>query len=65
MIYDETLRHLIDAGAISTSDKVLVICGGPYDADVMTELGFKNVTLCNLDAAYVDAGYVWERQDAD
>jgi SAM-dependent methyltransferase len=67
MIYDETLRQLIGAGTISTSDKVLVVCGGSYDADVLRGLGFESVTLSNLDGAYADhnADYVWERQDAE
>ena len=67
MFYDETLRQLIEAGTISTHDKVLVICGGSYDADVLTELGFKSVTLSNLDGSYDghNADYVWERQDAE
>jgi SAM-dependent methyltransferase len=67
MFYDETLRQLIGAGTISTSDKVLVVCGGSYDADVLKGLGFKSVTLSNLDGSYAghDADYVWERQDTE
>ncbi len=67
MFYDETLRQLIEAGTISTSDKVLVVCGGSYDADVLKGLGFKSVTLSNLDGSYAghDADYVWERQDTE
>jgi SAM-dependent methyltransferase len=67
MFYDETLRQLIGAGTISTSDGVLVVCGGSYDADVLRDLGFKSVTLSNLDGAYAghNADYVWERQDAE
>jgi SAM-dependent methyltransferase len=67
MIYDETLRQLIGANTISTSDKVLVVCGGPYDADVLGEIGFKSVTLSNLDGSYAghNADYVWERQDTE
>src|SRR6202012_3749428 len=67
MFYDETLRQLIDAGTISTSDKVLVVCGGSYDADVLKALGFTTVTLSNLDGSYAghNADYVWERQDAE
>jgi SAM-dependent methyltransferase len=67
MFYDETLRQLIEAGTISTGDKVLVVCGGSYDADVLKGLGFKSVTLCNLDGSYSghDVDYAWERQDAE
>src|ERR1700748_4001875 len=67
MFYDQSLRQLIDAGTISTSDRVLVVCGGSYDADVLKGLGFKTVTLSNLDGSYAGhpADYVWERQDTE
>jgi SAM-dependent methyltransferase len=67
MFYDETLRQLIDSGTISITDKVLVVCGGSYDADVLKGLGFKSVTLSNLDGSYDghDADYAWERQDTE
>jgi SAM-dependent methyltransferase len=67
MFYDETLRQLIDSGTISISDRVLVVCGGSYDADVLKELGFRSVTLSNLDGSYAghNAEYVWERQDSE
>jgi SAM-dependent methyltransferase len=67
MIYDETRRQLIGAGTISTSDEVLVVCGGPYDADVLREIGFKSVTLSNLDGSYAghNADFIWERQDTE
>jgi SAM-dependent methyltransferase len=67
MFYDETLRQLIDSGTISTSDRILVVCGGSYDADVLTGLGFTTVTLSNLDGSYDghNADYVWERQDTE
>lgn len=67
MFYDETLRQLIDAGTISTGDKVLVVCGGSYDADVLKALGFKSVTLSNLDGSFAghNADFVWERQDTE
>ena len=67
MFYDETLRQLLDAGTISTGDKVLVVCGGSYDADVLKGLGFQSVTLSNLDGSYAghNADYVWERQNTE
>jgi SAM-dependent methyltransferase len=67
MFYDETLRQLIGAGTISTSDNVLVVCGGSYDADVLHGLGFKSVTLSNLDGSCAghNADYIWERQDTE
>lgn len=67
MFYRSTLRQLVDHGVISTADKILVVCGGSYDADTLKELGFSSVTLSNLDGSYDghNAGYVWERQDTE
>lgn len=48
--YCEVLRKLIDAGNISTSDSVLVICGGPLDEEVMREVGFRDFRVTGLDA---------------
>ena len=51
MIYDQTLRQLIDAGTISTGDKVLVVCGGSYDADVLQGLGLATGDKARLNEA--------------
>lgn len=48
--YCEVLRRLIDAGSISTSDSVLVVCGGPLDEKVMREVGFRDFKITGLDA---------------
>jgi ubiquinone/menaquinone biosynthesis C-methylase UbiE len=67
MFYRSTLRKLIDQGVISTDDKVLVVCGGSYDADTLMGLGFSTVTLSNLDRSFDGhtSDYVWERQDTE
>ena len=57
--YCEVLRKLISAGQISTSDSVLVVCGGELDEKVMREVGFRDFKITNLD----EAGE--HRQDAE
>lgn len=47
--YLNVLRRLLDAGTISTTDSVLVVCGGPLDEAVATKVGFQNVIVTNLD----------------
>lgn len=57
--YLKVLRSLIQAGKISTSDSVLVVCGGPLDEKVIREVGFRDFRITNLD----DFGET--RQDAE
>jgi len=47
--YLNVLRRLLDAGTISTTDSVLVVCGGPLDEAVTAKVGFQNVIVTNLD----------------
>jgi SAM-dependent methyltransferase len=47
--YPDTLRHLMHEGVLSSDMRLLVACAGKYDRDVLYELGFKNVTISNLD----------------
>ncbi len=58
--YVDVLRKLIANGAASISDRVLVVCGGPLDKEVMTIVGFNDVTITNL-----DDGMSNTRQDAE
>lgn len=58
--YADVLNRLIEAGTISKSDSVLVVCGGPLDDKVMGMVGFTDVTVSNL-----DAGMANNRQDAE
>ena len=58
--YVNVLNKLISTGAISKSDSVLIVCGGPLDERVMTQVGFKDFTVTNL-----DAGIANHRQDAE
>ena len=58
--YVNVLNKLISTGAISKSHSVLIVCGGPLDERVMTQVGFKDFTVTNL-----DAGIANHRQDAE
>jgi SAM-dependent methyltransferase len=58
--YSGVIRWMISDGLISTSDRVLVVCGGPLDEKVWREGGFSDVTITNLDAGAAD-----HRQDAE
>lgn len=49
--YCDVLSKLIASGRISTSDKVLVVCGGPLDESVMRTVGFQEFTVTNVDDA--------------
>ena len=49
--YIDVLERLIDAGTLSKSDSVLVVCGGPLDEKVLKTVGFSNVTVTNIDDA--------------
>lgn len=58
--YSDVLSKLIAAGKISTSDKVLVVCGGPLDEAVMRTVGFRDFIVTN-----VDEGAAEQHQDAE
>lgn len=47
--YSDTLRKLVSEGVISLSDKVVVVCGGPLDQEVMTRVGFIDFVVTGLD----------------
>lgn len=58
--YVNVLRKLIANGTASLDDKVLVVCGGPLDQQVMGIVGFTNATITSLDDAMSN-----NRQDAE
>src|SRR5260370_18941530 len=70
--YLETLRRLLDDGWMGLDSSVLVVCGGGYDRDVFLGLGFRRVTISNLDSrldSRMDgsefAPYPWSLQDVE
>jgi SAM-dependent methyltransferase len=66
--YSETLRRLLSDGWLELDSSVLVVCGGRYDRDAFHGLGFRNVTISNLDSR-IDgdefAPYPWSLQDVE
>jgi SAM-dependent methyltransferase len=67
MFYRQTLERIMASGRLSGFDKVVVFCGGSYDAEVLTSLGFSDVTITNVDESYEDkvGKLKWERQEAE
>lgn len=58
--YERVVRELAIEGS------VLVICGGPYDAEVLRTAGITNATISNVDTAHTDyGGFAWSFQDAE
>jgi SAM-dependent methyltransferase len=66
--YAETLRRLLKDGWLRLDSSVLVVCGGHYDRDIFLGLGFRGVTISNLDSRLNGdefAPYPWSRQDVE
>lgn len=67
MFYKETMLRLLASKEISLDDRVLVICGGPTDTEVLSEIGFRQAVITNLDPTYeteIDA-FPYELADAE
>lgn len=66
--YCALLRRHLGSGALTEDMSVLVVCGTAKDKTVFTEVGFKDVTISNLDArlpASEFSPYSWSFQDAE
>jgi SAM-dependent methyltransferase len=66
--YVDTLRKLIDRGALSRDSSILTVCGSFRDRDCMLDAGLRRVTISNLDERMTGnefAPYQWSRQDAE
>lgn len=66
--YKKVINDLLNNNQISINDKVLIVAGGKKDKDVFWDLGFKDVTISNLDyhknyKKYEP--YKWEQQDLE
>lgn len=62
----DVLNRLLARGVISKEFSILAVCAGEAERDVFSELGFRNVTLSNLDERMTPdafAPYRWEYQD--
>lgn len=66
--YGRTLGRLIERGVLDPGMRVLVAAGGTGDRDVFLSLGFRDVTITNVDesgAADAYAPFRWEPADAE
>jgi SAM-dependent methyltransferase len=68
--YLKVLSALLKGGVIGRAEKVLVVCGGELDRDVLLTLGFTDVTISNVDPRMAQdeqpfKPYTWGRQDAE
>jgi SAM-dependent methyltransferase len=71
--YSETLGRLLQDGWMGLDSSVLVVCGEMLDRGVFHGLGFRRVTISNLDArgsSNLDKGtrfapYAWSMQDVE
>jgi SAM-dependent methyltransferase len=70
--YQDVLTSLMARYPWLTPDaEILVVCGGPFDREVLQSLGFRNVTISNLDERISQSGvnpfapYDWSYQDLE
>ncbi len=66
--YVDTIGKLIDKKVLRREMKILVVCGGEWDKNVLLECGFENVVISNLDTrmdADDYAPFQWSFQDAE
>ncbi len=68
--YLHVVNGLLDRRLVERGDRVLVVCGGSLDREVMLKAGFENVVISNLDvrmhgAEEAYAPYGWSFQDAE
>lgn len=66
--YKEVIDRLIAHGVLNHRMKILVVCAGRVDKDVLHECGFRDVVVSNLDdraRGHEFAPFQWSRQDAE
>jgi SAM-dependent methyltransferase len=66
--YLDGLERLLKQRLLDCNMRVLVVCGGKHDREVLLAAGFKNVTISNLDIRLTGsefAPYGWSFQDAE
>ena len=64
---ESVLETLVADRTISLSDSVVCVCAGERDAGVFAKVGFRDVTITNIDDSGTDdryAPYAWSYQDA-
>lgn len=66
MLYKSIIEKLLMTGEIKPSDRILVVCGGPADEEVLRSAGITSATVTNLnDLPHIYDGFAWETQDAE
>jgi SAM-dependent methyltransferase len=66
--YRATLSRLLAEGCLDLEMQILVLCGDRPDAETFRELGFRHVTISNLDERLTGnefGAYQWSFQDAE
>lgn len=66
--YARVVNALLKGGTLDRTMRLLVVCGGPLDRDVLQKLGFSNVTISNVDTRTRGeelAPFDWSYQDAE
>jgi SAM-dependent methyltransferase len=66
--YGELIADLLQAGVLDNAMRVLVLCGGKVDADVLKQNGFRDVVISNVDSRPNREDflpYEWCYQDAE
>jgi SAM-dependent methyltransferase len=66
--YVDTLLKLLKKSVLNRDMRILVVCGGPLDREVLERCGFSNVVISSLDTR-LDGGefapFRWSFQDAE
>lgn len=47
-IYYKVLKKLVEERRIARKARILVVCGGKFDVDVLSKLGFENVLITDI-----------------
>jgi SAM-dependent methyltransferase len=66
--YRDTLLGLLERGTMSRDFRILVVCGGQLDRDVLNDIGFTNVVISNLDTRRAPSDFApfdWSLQDVE
>jgi len=66
--YQSTINSLLRANVLNTKMRILVVCGGDIDKEVLLHSGFSDVIISNLDTRISGdefSPFMWSFQDAE
>ena len=69
--YADVLKELLHNGQLTLDSSILVVCGGPSDKDTLQSVGFRSVTVSNVDERLLGspdgqfAPYLWMYENAE